>query len=94
MSRTLYGDNHPHVANDLINLGAVQFEWGHYRQAERCYRQAIAINEAWCTIAIDGVENAARVLVWAHGRAGAATRAALTTASFTILLHARRWATK
>ena len=26
---------HPHVADDLINLGAVQFEQGHYAEAER-----------------------------------------------------------
>ena len=47
MSRTLYGDNHPHVATDLVNLGALQAEWGHYKDAERYYREAIAINLAW-----------------------------------------------
>ena len=30
IDRRLYGPRHPHVADDLINLGAVQFEGGHY----------------------------------------------------------------
>jgi serine/threonine-protein kinase len=47
MSRKLYGPNHPHVANDLINLGAIQFELGHYKEAEQFYRQALSINQAW-----------------------------------------------
>ena len=41
------GDKHPLVADDFINLGAVQFERGHYVEAEHWYRQALAINEGW-----------------------------------------------
>jgi eukaryotic-like serine/threonine-protein kinase len=38
MDRQLYGERHPHVADDLINLGANQYEWGHYPEAEQFYR--------------------------------------------------------
>ena len=34
-TRVLYGARHPHIGDDLINLGAIQFEWGHYPEAER-----------------------------------------------------------
>jgi eukaryotic-like serine/threonine-protein kinase len=47
MDRKLYGDRHPHVANDLINLGAIQHEWGHFTEAERYYRQALDIIQAF-----------------------------------------------
>jgi serine/threonine-protein kinase len=43
----LYGGSHPAVANDLINLGAIQTAWGHNKAAEQYYRRALAINEAW-----------------------------------------------
>ncbi len=45
--RTAYGERHPHVASDLINLGAVQSEWGHYAEAEQFYRQALVIFQSW-----------------------------------------------
>jgi eukaryotic-like serine/threonine-protein kinase len=43
MDRQLYGERHPNVAEDLINLGAIQSEWGHYAETERYYRQALDI---------------------------------------------------
>jgi serine/threonine-protein kinase len=45
--RRLFGDSHPHVADDLINLGAIQFEFGNYSEAERYYREALAIIRPW-----------------------------------------------
>jgi serine/threonine-protein kinase len=47
MSRKLYGNAHPQVANDLINLGAIQMALGNYKESERFYNEAIRINEAW-----------------------------------------------
>ncbi len=47
IDRKVYGDHHAAVANDLINLGAIQFQWGRYDEAERYYRQALRINESW-----------------------------------------------
>jgi serine/threonine-protein kinase len=47
MHRRLYGERHPLVAEDLINLGAIQHERGHYPDAERFYRQALEINRTW-----------------------------------------------
>src|SRR5205807_6384013 len=47
MTRQLNGERHPLVAEDLINLGAVQQEWGHYQEAERYYRQALDITQAF-----------------------------------------------
>ncbi|MBZ5607863.1 MAG: tetratricopeptide repeat protein [Acidobacteriia bacterium] len=47
MHRQIFGDRHPLVADDLINLGAVQFERANYAEAEQFYRQALDINEAW-----------------------------------------------
>jgi serine/threonine protein kinase/Tfp pilus assembly protein PilF len=43
MDRQLYGERHPNVAEDLINLGAIQTEWGNYAITERYYRQALDI---------------------------------------------------
>jgi eukaryotic-like serine/threonine-protein kinase len=45
--RHLYGDRHPLVAEDFINLGAIEHERGRYADAERFYRQALEINQAW-----------------------------------------------
>lgn len=47
ITRTLNGERHPLVAEDLINLGAVQHEWGHYKEAEQYYRQALDITQAF-----------------------------------------------
>jgi len=47
MSRRLYGEHHPMVAEDLINLGASQLERGEYAKAEAFDRQALEITRAW-----------------------------------------------
>ena len=47
LTRKLNGERHPLVAEDLINLGAVQQEWGHYQEAERYYREALDITQAF-----------------------------------------------
>jgi eukaryotic-like serine/threonine-protein kinase len=47
MDRRLYGERHPHVADDLINLGAVQLELGHFADAERYDREALDITARW-----------------------------------------------
>ncbi|MBV6522830.1 MAG: Serine/threonine-protein kinase PknD [Gemmatimonadaceae bacterium] len=43
LDREIFGARHPHVADDLINLGAIQFEAGHYAEAERYDREALDI---------------------------------------------------
>jgi len=45
--RLQYGDRHPHIASDLINLGAVQQELGEWARAEQYYRQALEIFRGW-----------------------------------------------
>ncbi len=45
--KQVYGDRHPLVSDCLINLGAIQYERGKYPEAERFYREGIAITEAW-----------------------------------------------
>jgi serine/threonine-protein kinase len=47
MDRELYGERHPHVADDLINLGAIQFERGRFAEAERYYRQGLDIVQSF-----------------------------------------------
>src|SRR5262249_32046237 len=47
MTRKVSGERHALVAEDLINLGAVQHERGQYAEAERFYREALAITESW-----------------------------------------------
>jgi serine/threonine-protein kinase len=47
MSRALYGNRHPHVAEDLANLGQVQQMTGTYSKAEVYYRQAFDIAKGW-----------------------------------------------
>ncbi len=47
LSRRVYGDRHPMVAEDLINLGATQLERGDYPAAEAYDRQALEITRAW-----------------------------------------------
>jgi len=42
MTRRLYGDRHPRVAEDLMNLGATEQERGHYKEAEQFFRDALA----------------------------------------------------
>ena len=43
MTRQLYGERHPAVAEILMNLGASQFDRGNYVEAERFDRQALEI---------------------------------------------------
>jgi len=47
MSRRLYGERHPRVADDLANLGQIQQMLGTYSKAEEYYRQAFEIARAW-----------------------------------------------
>ena len=47
IDKHLYGPRHAYVADVLINLGAIRFEWAKYPEAERYYREALDINRAW-----------------------------------------------
>jgi serine/threonine protein kinase/tetratricopeptide (TPR) repeat protein len=47
MDRQLYGDRHPHIADDLINLGAIKYDLGHYPEAERYDRDALDITQSF-----------------------------------------------
>ncbi|MEO8199673.1 MAG: serine/threonine-protein kinase [Gemmatimonadota bacterium] len=47
IDRHLYGAHHPSVGADLLNLGAIQMDWGHYADAERYYREALESMRAW-----------------------------------------------
>lgn len=47
LDRKLYGERHPQIANDLINLGAIQLDEGHYDQAEKYDGQALDIFQSF-----------------------------------------------
>ena len=47
IDRGIYGEQHPAVSDDLINLGQLQELWGHYSQAEQYDRQALQITKNW-----------------------------------------------
>jgi serine/threonine-protein kinase len=47
IDRQIYGERHPYVADNLVDLGNIQHQWGHYPEAERYYRQALDITETW-----------------------------------------------
>ncbi len=47
IDRRLYGDDHPHVADDLLNLGALETRAGRNDEAERDERRALEILKAW-----------------------------------------------
>lgn len=47
MHREMYGERHPLVAEDLINLGAIQQELAHYKEAEAFDRQALEITQGF-----------------------------------------------
>ncbi len=47
LDRKIFGDHHPHVASDLLNLGAIQQEQGRNADAEPFYREALGIYESW-----------------------------------------------
>ncbi len=46
-NRARYGPGHPHVADDLVNLGAIRHEQGEYPDAERHYREALDVMRGW-----------------------------------------------
>jgi serine/threonine-protein kinase len=45
--RALFGERHPMVAEDLINLGAIRQERGQYKEAESFHRQALEIMQSF-----------------------------------------------
>ncbi len=47
MNREIYGEQHPRVAECLVNLGAIQQDLGHYKEAEKYHRQALAITRGF-----------------------------------------------
>jgi serine/threonine-protein kinase len=47
MNRRLYGDRHPHVADDLADLGEIQQMLGRYAGAESYFQQALDIARSW-----------------------------------------------
>ena len=47
IDRRLHGARHPNVASDLANLGYAQRDWGHPAEAERYFREALAIYRGW-----------------------------------------------
>jgi serine/threonine-protein kinase len=47
VDRKIYGNNHPNVAMDLINLGQLESQLGRDAEAEQYDRQAVAITKAW-----------------------------------------------
>jgi serine/threonine-protein kinase len=47
LDRGLYGERHPNVASDLVNLGAIEQERGRWSEAESTYRRALAIYRGW-----------------------------------------------
>ncbi|HUO33183.1 MAG TPA: serine/threonine-protein kinase [Bryobacteraceae bacterium] len=47
MHEQAYGERHPLIADDLINLAAIQTNLGHYAEAEAFDRRALEINRSW-----------------------------------------------
>ena len=47
LTKRLYGERHPLVAEDLMNLGATEQERGNYKESERLFREAIALTTAF-----------------------------------------------
>ncbi|HTQ53464.1 MAG TPA: serine/threonine-protein kinase [Bryobacteraceae bacterium] len=47
MHERTYGGRHPLIADDLINLGAIQTNLGHFAEAEAFDRRALGINRSW-----------------------------------------------
>ena len=43
----LYGDVHPHIADGLMNLGAIAMENQNFAESERYNREALVITRAW-----------------------------------------------
>ena len=70
LDRQIYGERHPSVAEDLMNLGEVDKQIGAYADAERNERQGIAMIRAWYgpdhyELAIDK-EGLAETLIYEH----------------------------
>jgi eukaryotic-like serine/threonine-protein kinase len=47
LDRRIYGDRHPSVAEDFINMGEAEKQMGSYAEAERNERQGIEIIRGW-----------------------------------------------
>jgi serine/threonine-protein kinase len=47
MDRRIHGDRHPHVADDLLNLGSIESSRGHHADAAKYNREAVSILEGW-----------------------------------------------
>jgi serine/threonine-protein kinase len=47
LDRRLYGNRHPHVADDLLNLGNIALVRGRAPEAATDFREALSILEAW-----------------------------------------------
>ena len=47
LNRRLFGDAHPFVADDLVNLGAIDLNRGDYKKSEQYNREAVRIFENW-----------------------------------------------
>lgn len=43
----VFGNRHPRVADDLINIGAVRFQRAEYAEAERYYLEGLRVIEPW-----------------------------------------------
>jgi len=70
LDREIYGDHHPSVSEDLLNLGEVQKQIGLYAEAEQNERRGIQIVQAWYgkdhfEVALDS-EALAETLVYEH----------------------------
>lgn len=47
IDRQIYGERHPFVADDLIDLGNIRHQLGDYADAEKYFRQALDIVGSW-----------------------------------------------
>jgi serine/threonine-protein kinase len=47
IDRQLYGEHHPDLADDFVNLGQIQTKWGRYTDAEKYFREALDIYLSW-----------------------------------------------
>jgi len=47
IDQKIYGDNHPNIAADLMNLSQIENHLGEYTEAEKNERRGLAITESW-----------------------------------------------
>jgi serine/threonine-protein kinase len=47
LDKQIHGARHPDIADDLINLGNIQFDLQHFAEAENYFRQARDITQSW-----------------------------------------------